>query len=847
MNKLQSAFEPLAISNLATTSSLKILFLCTAHNSLSQRLSLVLKERGHRVTVELALSAEIMVEAANLATPDVIICPYLTKKVPSQVFERYLTLIIHPGPPGDAGPSAIDWVLLGDDGSEPDPQKTLQIISTNDYVANNKGRSHWGVTVLQAIEEFDAGPVWAWDQFPIVLDGPQALTKASLYRGPVTTAALAACLCAIDRILSLINSSSSPSIHPGLIVDPCWATKCVTTGIEFLGGKTHTRPLLKATQRAWSPETHSAAVVSRRLRASDSQPGVQCKMLFDQNLYLYGGLVEENPIPFQANKPGDIVAQRDSAILILTADKKAVWITHIRRLKQKNQTLLPSKLPAILGLRTLTEFKDQVDLDAIPVWGLHSFTQTPGTFQEVWIEYESFYGAFRIAFIYSNFYNGAASTSQCEKLLAAITEATNHEKKISALVLMGGDYWNNGIHLGVCSIDVTYESWKNINAINDCVKAILEAQNIVTFAAIRGNAAAGGFALATCCDFVFCVGNAVINPHYRAVGLYGSEYHSLTWYARAGEQNAKHMMRGMLPMSAKQAKNLGLVDQVIEPSATLISDMKRAVIRMLLTDVDEQFDGAPWTKRSDHQATPPERHRVIDAIVLRKRHWFKQLPQPLSCYRKQELDFMKLNFTDLRYAQCVEKFAGKATPAQTPYRFALHRRYGHWDKILKDPEESENYFTYQNVDSHAVHKALELAESEAILLVSPPPLSPCPSVSVPTKRLSFSKPYISPVFSEATTLVCGSPSNPQLLSPARSPRCQDSDGRITTFREPSQAECDQSNGRISRVVKILKSAFKVDDSESPAHEKRLSKSPKYSPGKTKSSHQMTCYYNEIDQ
>jgi hypothetical protein len=43
--------------------------------------------------------------------------------------------------------------LLGDDGTEADPQKALAKISTNEYVASGQGRTHWGVTVLQAIEE----------------------------------------------------------------------------------------------------------------------------------------------------------------------------------------------------------------------------------------------------------------------------------------------------------------------------------------------------------------------------------------------------------------------------------------------------------------------------------------------------------------------------------------------------------------------------------------------------------------------------------------------------------------------------------------------------------------------
>ena len=109
---------------------LTILFLCTAHNSLSQRLYLILSAE-HNVTIEYALSEELIISAAELVRPDLILCPFLTSKVPSAVFEKYMTLIVHPGPPGDAGPSALDWVLMGDDGNIEDA--TILLNDLNDH------------------------------------------------------------------------------------------------------------------------------------------------------------------------------------------------------------------------------------------------------------------------------------------------------------------------------------------------------------------------------------------------------------------------------------------------------------------------------------------------------------------------------------------------------------------------------------------------------------------------------------------------------------------------------------------------------------------------------------------
>ncbi len=103
-----------------------------------------------------------MIEAVSLAKPDLILCPYLTKLVPREVYTEHLTLIIHPGPPGDAGPSAIDLALIGDTGELEawEEQKIIVDVRHSKHEPHAmKGRSHWAVTCLQAIEEFDAGPV----------------------------------------------------------------------------------------------------------------------------------------------------------------------------------------------------------------------------------------------------------------------------------------------------------------------------------------------------------------------------------------------------------------------------------------------------------------------------------------------------------------------------------------------------------------------------------------------------------------------------------------------------------------------------------------------------------------
>ena len=176
---------------------MRLLLLLTSHNSLSQRLTTILddlsssKKKGPSFdpsrdgtsdltyTIEYALDEQTMLDATEKVQPDVIIGAFLTRKVPKAIWTKvsltvvimaslnhqysygiqYMTLILHPGPPGDAGPSAIDWVLMGDTGIHEDSKDALTKQCLNPEI-QDVGRTQWGVTCLQADEEFvSARPV----------------------------------------------------------------------------------------------------------------------------------------------------------------------------------------------------------------------------------------------------------------------------------------------------------------------------------------------------------------------------------------------------------------------------------------------------------------------------------------------------------------------------------------------------------------------------------------------------------------------------------------------------------------------------------------------------------------
>lgn len=293
--------------------------------------------------------------------------------------------------------------------------------------------------------------------------------------------------------------------------------------------------------------------------------------VFGQALYIYGGIIEEGfGIARPVAPPGSIVAARNEAVCIATCDGRGIWITNIRRPKRSVDKALWPKVPAVMGLMEfgiLDAMKSQrLQWAASRDWSLSSTS----TFQEVWIDFVSGANG-RTAYLYFDFYNGAMTTKQCSQLIDAmdyILASSTAASPVKALVMMGGNYFSNGIALNVIEADTSPAAygWMNINRIDDVVQYLLQEmpkRNILTIAGIRGNAAAGGVAFASACDIVVAGANVVLNPAYRSMGLHGSEYHSLSYFGRCGHDVGTQLLREMLPMSAFQALSCGLVDHVV--------------------------------------------------------------------------------------------------------------------------------------------------------------------------------------------------------------------------------------------------------------------------------------------
>jgi putative two-component system hydrogenase maturation factor HypX/HoxX len=477
---------------------MKILLLCSSFNGLTQRVWIELRRAGHDVSWLTACDNDALREAVDDLDPELILCPFLRERVPDDIWTSRRTVIIHPGPVGDRGPSALDWAI-------------------------RDAEVEWGVTALSAIGEMDAGPVWATRSFALPAE---PMRKSVLYAGAVTDAA-------VELALEVAEKAARPGFEP-VQLDPARAPGRL-------------RPLMTQADRAFS-WTDSTAHVLRRIRAADGSPGVRTELtglavsVFDAHS---GTAALEAAGP---GEPGSIALRRHGAVLVRTGDG-AVWVAQARRVPMA-EVAPRVKLPAavVLGDR-IADVPESLD----------PATDTgDGGHRE--IVYRRMGDVGILTF---DFYNGAASTGQCHRLAAALRSAVAQDARV--LLLQGGPVFCNGIHLGVIEArrDPAAEAWRNINAIDDVCREIITCTRQLVVAAVGGNAGAGGVMLALGADQVLLRSGVVLNPHYRTMGLSGSEYWTYVLPRRVGRQRATRLTEECLPLGAPEAVEIGLADAVL--------------------------------------------------------------------------------------------------------------------------------------------------------------------------------------------------------------------------------------------------------------------------------------------
>jgi putative two-component system hydrogenase maturation factor HypX/HoxX len=536
-------------TEIATTEiGVRILLLCSSFNGLTQRVWTDLRADGHQVASRTAESDDAMRSAVADVDPHVIICPFLKERIPDDVWASRPTVVLHPGPEGDRGPSSLDWAI-----SDAEPE--------------------WGVTALAAIGEMDAGPIWGTRTFALPTDPPR---KSALYAGPVTEAAAALAVEVAAKV-------SDPNFVPRPL------------DYSRPGVRGRLRPLMRRPDRAfsWSDPTEH---VLRRIRAADGSPGVHTELAG-----LPVSVFDAHRGPATPGEPGTIALRRHGAVLVRTGDG-ALWIGHLRRSGTR------IKLPATTVLRDRLAGVPE-SLEPLRCFEPLRSSGSGAGYREITYQRHGPVGV--VGF---DFYNGAMSTAQCHRLAAALRAAAAQDTAV--LVLRGGQFYSNGIHLNVIEArpDAAAEAWRNINAINDVCREIITCTHQHVVAAIGGNAGAGGVMLGLGADQVLVRSGVVLNPHYRTMGLSGSEYWTYTLPRRVGAAEAHRLTGECLPIGAAEAASTGLADAVL-PAAP--DEFDAAVLehafRLATADGLGQRLAAKVAARA-----ADERHRPLETYRIRE-------------------------------------------------------------------------------------------------------------------------------------------------------------------------------------------------------------------------------------
>ncbi|MEY2516101.1 MAG: putative two-component system protein hydrogenase maturation factor HypX/HoxX [bacterium] len=475
----------------------RVLFLVSAHNSLSQRVYVELTELGHEISVAVVDSAAAMAAAVLRHQPELIVCPMLKTFIPQPIWEQHRCLVVHPGPMGDRGASSLDWSI-------------------------ELGMDEWGVTVLEANGDFDGGDVWATRGFPT-----RPVGKSSLYRHEVRHGAIEAVVEAVGKVVG------------GGLPDRLDYSDPRVTGRQ--------RPLMKQAYRAIDWNSDPTDTVIRKIRAAEGHPGV-LDVLSGSSFHLYG--VHREQALYGA--AGELIAQRDGAICRATVDG-AVWITHLKQAAAPGRTFF--KLPATHALELAGH---ALDVPEIAV-ALHAPLRAEHTYREIayeedagvgYLQFDFYNGAMsteqcrrlRAAYLYAR--------SRRQTKVIVLTGGSDffsngiHLNVIEASTDPGAESWRN-LH----AID---------DVVHDIIKT---DTHLVIAALGGDAAAGGvPFALAAD-QVVAREDVVLNPYYQHMGGLYGSEYWTYLLPARVGSAMAATLTSAPFePVGTRRAVEIGLLD-----------------------------------------------------------------------------------------------------------------------------------------------------------------------------------------------------------------------------------------------------------------------------------------------
>ncbi|CAH1799336.1 unnamed protein product [Owenia fusiformis] len=536
--------------------STKCLLLCHSYNTLSLAVATELRSFGAEVDVKV-IHNEHDFTIADEGDFDIIICPFLARRVPERIWsnKKRPCLIVHPGIPGDRGPASLEFAI------------------------KNKAL-HWGVTVLQAEEEFDRGPIWAYSMYPI---SDRNTTKTELYVSEVTENAVDTVL----RAVAKFKQGDSPKP---------WQYGAVDI-------KGNLQPKIKKADRRIDWNQH-ASDVARLIRMFDTQPGAHGFLKGIDGEIRFFGAKETQPLLYcgdemrdllSSAEPGEPIGMKHNAILIKCGEDSSLWVSHLK--SNKIPGVKDIKLPA-----TMVYTRPLAEMNTLD-------------YEDIWVERRD-----NVAYVHFDFYNGAMNVSQSQRLQTTLKNIKLQDD-IHIVVLMGGKrFFSTGIHLNVIEqVDEPHiESYANIEAIDGVIKEYVQMEDKLVIACLQGNAGAGGCMMSAAADYTIAHKCVSLTPTYKNMNLYGSEYWTYFLPKKIGEEMALRLTSGTDSIMASEAYSIGLVDILLGRNRYELQDNLHRTVTAIWNSIDAGLFLHSKSRRSEKWYENLEEHRAAELHHMKK-------------------------------------------------------------------------------------------------------------------------------------------------------------------------------------------------------------------------------------
>ncbi|SFV54438.1 Hydrogenase assembly protein HoxX [hydrothermal vent metagenome] len=151
------------------------------------------------------------------------------------------------------------------------------------------------------------------------------------------------------------------------------------------------------------------------------------------------------------------------------------------------------------------------------------------------------------------------------------------------------------------------------------------------------------------CDYVVGKEGVVLNPHYKTLGLSGSEYHTYTLPKRVSEAMSQKLLDECLPISVGMAKEIGMIDEVFSRE-----NYYEELHQFALSTIDDDF---LWDKQ--------------DYLEVNR--------AKIEALKERELQTMHPEFWDKEstFHKLRQEFVYKVCPRETPKRLKYKARRDH--------------------------------------------------------------------------------------------------------------------------------------------------------------------------